>query len=89
MLQTWIKVHLTVPALQAAEVRTKDVCGLDMSAADLHRWHPVYLCGRRLVLNFAKWTLGLRLTSDLSFLREIMLAMDGSSKTDSSKDQCH
>ncbi len=31
--------------LQAAEVRTKDVCGLDMSAVDLHRWHPVYTAG--------------------------------------------
>ncbi|KAK9825810.1 hypothetical protein WJX74_009582 [Apatococcus lobatus] len=34
--------------MQAAEVRTKDVCGLDMSAADLHRWHPVYLSGAPL-----------------------------------------
>ncbi len=73
LVRTWIKMHYTVPGLQAAEVRTKDVCGLDMSAADLHRWHPVYLCGRRLILDFARWTLGLCRTSDLSFLWDLML----------------
>lgn len=31
--------------MQAVEVRTTDVCGLDMSAANLYRWHPSYATG--------------------------------------------
>lgn len=29
----------------AAEMRTKDVCGFDMSAVNRNRWHPSYLSG--------------------------------------------
>ena len=31
--------------MQAVELRTGDVCGLDMSAANLYRWHPAYAAG--------------------------------------------
>lgn len=27
------------------ELRTGDVCGLNMSAANLYRWHPAYAAG--------------------------------------------
>ena len=30
------------------EMRTKDVCGFDVSAVNLHRWHPAYAAGRPL-----------------------------------------
>lgn len=33
--------------MQAVELRTGDVCGLDMSAANLYRWHPAYAAGAR------------------------------------------
>ena len=31
--------------MQAVELRTTDVCGMDMSAANLYRWHPAYATG--------------------------------------------
>lgn len=31
--------------LQAVELRTGEVCGYDMSAANLYRWHPAYAAG--------------------------------------------
>lgn len=31
--------------MQAVELRTTDVCGLDMSAANLYRWRPAYAAG--------------------------------------------
>eukprot|EP00887_Chlorella_sp_A99_P001822 scaffold19.g1822.t1 len=31
--------------MQAVEIRTGEVCGLDMSAANLYRWHPAYAAG--------------------------------------------
>lgn len=31
--------------VQAVEVRTNSVCGLDLSAANLYRWHPAYAAG--------------------------------------------
>lgn len=34
--------------MQAVELRTTDVCGLDMSAANLYRWHPSYATGSPL-----------------------------------------
>ena len=33
--------------LQAAEVRTGAVCGLDMSPLDRHRWTPAFTAGAR------------------------------------------
>jgi type III protein arginine methyltransferase len=40
--------------MQAVEVRTTDVCGLDMSAANLYRWHPSYATGPPLDQNKVK-----------------------------------
>lgn len=34
-----------VLTLQAVEMRTTDVCGLDMSAMNRHRWHPSHTAG--------------------------------------------
>ena len=31
--------------IQAVELRSGEVCGLDMSAANLYRWHPAYAAG--------------------------------------------
>ncbi len=31
--------------MQAVEIRTTDICGLDMSAANLYRWHSSYATG--------------------------------------------
>ncbi|KAK3261796.1 hypothetical protein CYMTET_29312, partial [Cymbomonas tetramitiformis] len=31
--------------MQAVELRTRDVCGFDVSAMNLHRWHPAYSTG--------------------------------------------
>ena len=31
--------------MQAIEIRTENVCGLDMSAANLYRWFPSHACG--------------------------------------------
>ncbi|PSC69443.1 arginine methyltransferase [Micractinium conductrix] len=31
--------------MQAVEIRTGEVCGLDMSAANLYRWHPAFAAG--------------------------------------------
>lgn len=32
--------------MQAVEIRTGEVCGLDMSAANLYRWHPAFAAGK-------------------------------------------
>lgn len=32
--------------MQAVELRTGEVAGLDMSAANLYRWHPAYAAGK-------------------------------------------
>jgi len=31
--------------VQAAEIRTGEVCGVDMTPVNQHRWHPGYLSG--------------------------------------------
>jgi hypothetical protein len=31
--------------VQAVEIRTGEVCGVDMSPVNQHRWHPGYLAG--------------------------------------------
>jgi len=33
--------------MQAVELRSREVCGLDMSAVNLYRWHPAYAAGGR------------------------------------------
>ena len=39
------------------EMRTKDACGFDVSAVNLHRWHPAYAAGRPLakVSAISRW----------------------------------
>ena len=38
-------VMMRIRCTQAAEVRTADVCGFDMSAINRHRWHPGHTAG--------------------------------------------
>ena len=39
--------------VQAAEVKTKQVCGIDMAPLNRHRWHPTYLSGASLLPTLA------------------------------------
>lgn len=43
-IHTYTRTYMHA-CMQAAEVRTADVCGFDMSAINRHRWHPGHAAG--------------------------------------------
>lgn len=44
--------------VQAVELRSRDVCGLDMSAANLYRWYPAYTAGKLCPLSASPYLAG-------------------------------
>ncbi len=56
---TYVSSSLSATLAHAAalqvELRTEEVCGLKMSAANLYRWHPAYAAGGALCCTALCW----------------------------------